>query len=77
MGNFGLVNARGTGLDRRFGANGPRMRRSVPSWRSARTSSSRGAQMKVQHSWHFSKSPMAFYWKVVAVYAGHISQLLR
>ena len=35
------------------------------------------AQMKAQHSWRFSKAPMAFYWKVVAVYAGHIARLLR
>jgi len=35
------------------------------------------AQAKAQHSWRFSKAPMAFYWKVVAVYAGHIARLLR
>ena len=35
------------------------------------------AQAKAQHSWQFSKAPMAFYWKVVAVYAGHIARLLR
>lgn len=35
------------------------------------------AQTKAQHSWRYSKAPMAFYWKVVAVYAGHIARLLR
>lgn len=35
------------------------------------------AQAKAQHSWRLSKAPMAFYWKVVAVYAGHIARLLR
>ena len=35
------------------------------------------AQAKAAKSWAQHKAPMALYWKVVAVYAGHIARLLR
>ncbi|WP_436297955.1 hypothetical protein [Variovorax sp. LjRoot175] len=35
------------------------------------------AQVKAEQSWRRCKGPMALYWKVVAVYAGHIARLLR
>jgi hypothetical protein len=35
------------------------------------------AQAKAELSWRKSKAPMAMYWKVCAVYTGHIVRLLR
>lgn len=37
----------------------------------------RDASANAQKCWSAHKSPMAMYWKVVAVYAGHIARLLR
>lgn len=35
------------------------------------------AHVKAEHSWTKKKGPIALYWKIVAVYAGHIARLLR
>lgn len=35
------------------------------------------AQVNAQKCWATHKAPMAAYWKVVAVYTGHIAMLLR
>jgi hypothetical protein len=35
------------------------------------------AHEKAEHSWRKRKGPLAVYWRCVAVYAGHISRLLR
>lgn len=35
------------------------------------------AQAKAEKCWRSHKAPMALYWKVVAVYAGHIARVLR
>jgi hypothetical protein len=35
------------------------------------------AQKKAQKSWASHKAPQALYWKIVAVYAGHIAKVLR
>ena len=32
---------------------------------------------RAQQSWRRNKAPMAFYWKVVSVYAGHLYRLVR
>lgn len=37
----------------------------------------RAAHEKAEHSWRTRKGPQALYWRCVAVYAGHISRLLR
>jgi hypothetical protein len=37
----------------------------------------RSAHEKAEHSWKTRKGPLALYWRCVAVYAGHISRLLR
>jgi len=37
----------------------------------------RDALDRAQHQWAKNKAPMAFYWKVVGVYAGHIARALR
>lgn len=37
----------------------------------------RAAHEKAEHSWRTRKGPLALYWRCVAVYAGHISRLLR
>jgi hypothetical protein len=33
-------------------------------------------QQKAKYSWKKHKAPMALYWKVVGVYAGHIARCL-
>ena len=35
------------------------------------------ALTRAQVSWARHKAPMAYYWKVVAVYAGHLAKTLR
>lgn len=35
------------------------------------------ARERAEACWQRHKSPMAVYWKVVSVYAGHIARLLR
>jgi hypothetical protein len=35
------------------------------------------AQARAEKCWRTHKAPMAAYWKAVAVYAGHISRVLR
>ena len=35
------------------------------------------AGRRAQHQWSKHKAPMAAYWKVVAVYAGHLARTLR
>lgn len=35
------------------------------------------ARVRAETCWRRHKAPMALYWKVVAVYAGHIARLLR
>lgn len=35
------------------------------------------AYERAQTQWRKHKAPMAFYWKVVAVYAGHIMRAMR
>ena len=35
------------------------------------------AARRAQHQWRRNKGPMALYWKVVSVYAGHIARALR
>ena len=35
------------------------------------------ARERAQQSWRRNKAPMAFYWKVVSVYAGHLHRLMR
>ena len=35
------------------------------------------AHEKAEHSWRKRKGPLAVYWRCVAVYAGHISRLVR
>lgn len=37
----------------------------------------RDAQAKATKSWKSHKAPAAMYWKIVAVYAGHIAKVLR
>lgn len=35
------------------------------------------ALIRSQHCWKKHKAPMALYWKVVGVYAGHLSKSLK
>lgn len=35
------------------------------------------AQVRAEDCWRRHKAPMAAYWKAVAVYAGHLSRVLR
>ena len=37
----------------------------------------RDALARANHQWAKHKAPMAYYWKVVGVYAGHLSRSLR
>jgi hypothetical protein len=37
----------------------------------------RDAKDRAQSCWRKHKAPMAVYWKVLAVYAGHLSRMLR
>lgn len=37
----------------------------------------RDAQIRAEDCWRRHKAPMATYWKVIAVYAGHIARVLR
>jgi hypothetical protein len=37
----------------------------------------RDAQQRATKSWQSHKAPQALYWKVVAVYAGHMARVLR
>lgn len=37
----------------------------------------RDAQQRATKSWQQHKAPQALYWKVVAVYAGHMARVLR
>ncbi|AOW24615.1 hypothetical protein AVM11_11600 [Sphingomonas melonis TY] len=37
----------------------------------------RDAQVRAEECWRRHKAPMATYWKVVSVYAGHIARVLR
>lgn len=32
---------------------------------------------RAEHSWRKHKAPMALYWKVVGVYAGHLSRAIK
>mgnify|MGYP001166053798 CR=1 FL=1 len=38
---------------------------------------SRDARERAQQSWSRNKAPMAVYWKVVSVYAGHLHRVMR
>lgn len=38
---------------------------------------SRDARERADESWSRNKAPMAFYWKVVSVYAGHLHRVAR
>ncbi len=35
------------------------------------------AQVRAEECWRRHKAPMAAYWKVVSVYAGHVARVLR
>lgn len=35
------------------------------------------ASQRAQYSWKKHKAPMALYWKVVAVYAGHLARAIH
>ncbi|MBB3694987.1 hypothetical protein [Sphingomonas sp. BK580] len=35
------------------------------------------AQVRADDCWRRHKAPMAAYWKVVSVYAGHVARVLR
>jgi hypothetical protein len=35
------------------------------------------ASIKSSHSWLKHKAPMALYWKVVSVYAGHLKRAIK
>ena len=35
------------------------------------------ALARAQHQWKRHKAPMALYWKVVGVYAGHLARAIR
>ena len=37
----------------------------------------RDARKQAELQWRRNKAPMAFYWRVVAVYAGHLARALR
>lgn len=37
----------------------------------------RDALARAQHQWEKHKAPMAFYWKVVGVYAGHLARAIK
>ena len=37
----------------------------------------RDALARSEHQWRRHKAPMAYYWKVVAVYAGHLARAVR
>ena len=37
----------------------------------------RDARKRAQLQWRRNKAPMAFYWRVVSVYAGHLARSLR
>ena len=37
----------------------------------------RDARKRAELQWRRNKAPMAFYWRVVAVYAGHLARTLR
>ena len=37
----------------------------------------RDALAKANHCWKKHKAPMALYWKVVGVYAGHLSKSIK
>ena len=37
----------------------------------------RDARERAELQWRRNKAPMAFYWRVVAVYAGHLARALR
>ena len=37
----------------------------------------RDARKRAELQWRRNKAPMAFYWRVVAVYAGHLAHALR
>ena len=37
----------------------------------------RDARKRAELQWRRNKAPMAFYWRVVAVYAGHLARALR
>lgn len=37
----------------------------------------RDAAVRAQQSWKSHKAPMALYWKVVAVWAGHLARVCR
>lgn len=43
----------------------------------ALTSLRTDALKRSKHCWEKHKAPMALYWKVVGVYAGHIARVLR
>ena len=35
------------------------------------------AQVRAEYCWRKHKAPMALYWKVVGVYAGHLARALK
>jgi len=35
------------------------------------------ALQRAQYQWRNNKAPMAYYWKVVGVYAGHIARAIK
>ena len=35
------------------------------------------ALARAEHCWYKHKAPMALYWKVVGVYAGHLARAMR
>jgi len=35
------------------------------------------ALRRAEHQWRKHKAPMAAYWKIVAVYAGHLARVLQ
>ena len=37
----------------------------------------RDARKRAELQWRRNKAPMAFYWRVVAVYAGHLARAVR
>ena len=37
----------------------------------------RDARQRAELQWRRHKAPMAFYWRVVSVYAGHLARALR
>lgn len=58
----------------RFAALSPEARTSL---REALLALRADALARAEHQWRRHKAPMALYWKVIGVYAGHLARCLR